>query len=98
MDPVELRKDVFAWFGAASYHAQCVEVELIIARLLLARRGASDPSADEWQKIEAEKRTMGGLFQFLRGEIPGDLSQVPDHEIWWKIEGGCDRRGRFPQL
>ena len=27
---VELRREVFAWFGAAAYHAQCVEAELIL--------------------------------------------------------------------
>jgi len=66
---VELRREVFAWFGAAAYHVQCVEAELIIARLCLARRGDSEPTAEEWQRIEAEKRTLGGLLQFLRSQV-----------------------------
>ncbi len=69
MDDVELRKEAFAWFGVAVYYAQCVEVELIIARLFLARRGASGPSEEEWQKIEAEKRAMGKLLQFIQKKI-----------------------------
>lgn len=69
MDDVELRKEAFAWFGAAVYYAQCIEVELIIARLFLARRGASRPSDEEWRKIEAEKRTMGRLLQFLQKQV-----------------------------
>lgn len=69
MDDVELRKEAFAWFGAAVYYAQCVEVELIIARLFLARRVASGPSEEEWQKIEAEKRTMGKLLEFFQKGI-----------------------------
>ena len=66
---VELRKEVFAWFGAAAYHAQCVEVELIIARLFLLRRGEPEPRAEVWQKVEGEKRTLGNLLRFLRNEI-----------------------------
>ena len=37
MSQADDRKEVFAWFGAAAYHAQCVEEELWIARLFLAR-------------------------------------------------------------
>ena len=69
MNDVDLRKEAFAWFGAAVYYAQCVEVELIIARLFLAGRGLSDPSEGEWQKIEGEKRTMGSLLQVLMSRI-----------------------------
>jgi hypothetical protein len=76
MDDVELRKEAFAWFGAAVYYAQCIEVELIIARLFLARRGESEPSDEEWQKIEGEKRTLGGLLQFLRNQIKVGQEEV----------------------
>jgi len=76
MNAVELRKEVFAWFGTAVYYAQCVEVELIIARLFFARRGASEPSDEEWQKIEGEKRTLGNLLQFLRKQIEVGQEEV----------------------
>jgi hypothetical protein len=95
MGDVEVRKEVFAWFGAAAFYAQCVEVELIIARLALARRG-SEPTAEDWQRIETERRTMGALLLFIRKEIPlsdGDLevleSAVRDrnflaHDFWYQ--------------
>jgi hypothetical protein len=73
---VGLRKEVFARFGAAAYYAQCVEVELILARLCLARRGDSEPTAEEWQRIETEKRTMGGLLQFLRSQVKFDEEET----------------------
>jgi hypothetical protein len=35
MDSVELKKNVFAHFGAAIYQAQCLEQEIIIAIMLV---------------------------------------------------------------
>src|SRR3954447_21924814 len=73
---VELRKEVFAWFGSAAYYAQCVEVELILTRLCLARRGDSEPTTEEWQRIETEKQTMGGLLQFLSSQVTFDEEET----------------------
>lgn len=66
MSAEEERKEVFAWFGAASYYAQCVEKELLIARLMMARGDDEEPSEEEWERIENERRTMGGLLRFVR--------------------------------
>lgn len=59
------RKEVFAWFGSAAYYAQCVEIELIIARLLPTHCGDNEPTAEDYQRIESEKRTIGNLVEFL---------------------------------
>jgi hypothetical protein len=63
MDHTALPKEVFAWYGAAAYYAQCIEVELIIGRLFLARRRTPQLSDAEWGKINRDKRTMGGSAQ-----------------------------------
>ena len=66
------RKEVFAWFGAASYFAQCVEVELWIARLFLVRE--HEPLADEerWRRLETERLTMGKLLRIVKRGIELD--------------------------
>src|SRR5262245_57635760 len=66
MSDEQERKEVFAWFGAASYYAQCVEVELWIGRLFLVREDDPWPEEQKWQRIENEALTMGGLLR--RGE------------------------------
>ena len=65
MSDEEQRKEVFAWFGAASYYAQCVEVELWIARLVLVREDYPEPTDQEWQQFESEKLTMNRLLKLL---------------------------------
>ena len=63
------RKEVFAWFGGASYYAQCVEVELWIARLFLLRENGPRPRDDEWQRFETEPLTMGRLLGLVQTGI-----------------------------
>jgi hypothetical protein len=76
MDHEPLRKEVFAWYGAAAYYAQCVEVELIIARLFLARLHTPQLSDAEWENISREKRTMGGLLKLLSSELQLEDSET----------------------
>lgn len=69
MSDEQERKEVFAWFGAASYYAQCVEVELRIARLFLARKDEPWLKEQEWQRVESERLTMGRLLGLLERGI-----------------------------
>lgn len=69
MSDEQERKEVFAWFGAASYYAQCVEVELRIARLFLVRKDEPWPKEQEWQRVEGERLTMGGLLRLVESGI-----------------------------
>lgn len=68
------RKEVFAWFGAASYHAQCVEVELRIAWLFLARVEEPVPNQKEWLRLESQRLTMGEVLRLVESgiELRGD--------------------------
>jgi len=63
------RKDIFAWYGAASYYAQCVEVEMWIARLFLARTERDNRTDQEWEELENKKLTMGCLLNIIKGKI-----------------------------
>ena len=82
------RKEVFAWFGAASYGAQCVEIEFWIARLTLARKGNTDPTNAEWHEIESESLTFGKLLTRIKEHvtIPADgvnlLEECRDKRNW----------------
>ncbi|MBI2190522.1 MAG: hypothetical protein HYU36_00890 [Planctomycetes bacterium] len=69
MNDEQQRKEVFAWFGAASYYAQCVEVELWIARLVLVREDKPWPEEAEWQSLESKPFTMGRLLRLVEEEI-----------------------------
>ncbi|GAH50207.1 unnamed protein product [marine sediment metagenome] len=66
MSDEEQRKKVFAWYGAATYYAQCVEVELWIARLVLVREDNPKPTDQEWSHLESKKLSMGGLLKLVR--------------------------------
>jgi len=63
------RKEVFAWFGAASYYAQCVEVELWIVRLFAFRKGNPWPDDAQWRTIESEPLTMGKLLARVADDV-----------------------------
>jgi len=76
MSDEEQRKEVFAWFGAASYYAQCVEVELWIARLFIARDDGPEPTDQEWQQLESEKLTMSGLLRLVQKGIELESVEV----------------------
>ena len=67
MDDVGRRKEVFAWFGGAAYHAQCFEVEL--QSLLLLTYRLNHPSAPMSDLDDVDMRlsskNLGGLLQEL---------------------------------
>ena len=69
MSDEQQRKEVFTWFGAASYYAQCVEVELWIARLFLVHEHELWPEEQEWQRLESERLTMGQLLRLVEEGI-----------------------------
>jgi hypothetical protein len=75
-DEQQQRKEVFAWFGAASYYAQCVEVELWIARLTLVRECDPYPQEREWERIEGEALTMGKLMWLVERGIGLDAAEL----------------------
>lgn len=75
MSDEQQRKEVFAWFGAASYYAQCLEVELWIARLLLVREHEPWPEEREWQRLESERLTMGKLLRLVERGIGLDCAE-----------------------
>jgi hypothetical protein len=81
MSDEEQRKEVFAWFGAASYYAQCVEVELWIARLVLVRKDDREPTDPEWQRLESEKLTMNGLLRLVQKGIELETAEMEALEI-----------------
>lgn len=97
MDHTDLRKEVFAWYGAAAYYSQCIEVEFIIARLFLARRRTPQFSETEMDKIEIDKRTMGGLLKLLTAELKADEAALLNrcledrnflaHDYWYRRSG-----------
>ncbi len=67
-DDEQRRKDVFAWFGAAAYHAQCFEVELQILLILTHRLEHPDATPDELEDFDVRlsRRTLGRLLRDLR--------------------------------
>src|SRR5262245_53136342 len=76
MSDEERRKEVFAWFGAASYYAQCVEVELWIARLTLAREGEPYPQEQAWERIEGKALTMGQLMRLIERTVGLEAAEL----------------------
>ncbi|MEM5527413.1 hypothetical protein WN093_01160 [Gammaproteobacteria bacterium AS21] len=75
MDSIELRKDVYAHYGAAMYYAQCLEQGIIIAIMFIdhfpkAIKGYSSQEAwessfDKFMDNESSK-TMGRLIGSLK--------------------------------
>ena len=61
MNDIELRKEMFAWYGAAMYAAQLFEVELVI--LLLALKRLRDPESEpsDYKSLDEmlSRKTLG---------------------------------------
>jgi len=87
-DDSGIRKDVFAWFGAAAYAAQCFEVELCI--LLLLVRRLKNPSATPQELDELNdrlsKKTLGALLR----KLGKHLEIHPDFKAM--LDGYLDKR------
>ena len=68
---VGLRKEIFAWFGAAAYAANCLEVELISLILLTARLKGSLLTVDNHYALDAllRRKTLGILIQEVKKHI-----------------------------
>lgn len=74
----ETRKEVFAWFGAAAYQAQCFEVELGI--LLLFMQLVQNPGVTH-TKVEAlNTRLTASNLGFLLRELKKGMWLHPDFE------------------
>lgn len=67
MDDVEIRKDMFAWYGAAMYAAQLFEVELVTLLLGLKRLRAPDTKPQEYDDLDKllSRKTLGALLKEL---------------------------------
>ena len=67
----ELRKDVFAWYGAAAYAAQCFEVELVTLLLGIYRLNHPNGSLEGLDKVDVElsKKNLGQLYVELRKHV-----------------------------
>lgn len=67
MDDVEVRKEMFAWYGAAMYAAQLFEVELVILLLGLKRLRDPDAEPSEYDGLDAllSRKTLGALLKEL---------------------------------
>lgn len=67
MNDIELRKEMFAWYGAAMYAAQLFEVELVI--LLLALKRLRDPESEpsDYESLDEmlSRKTLGALLKEL---------------------------------
>ena len=67
MDDEEIRKEMFAWYGAAMYAAQLFEVELVT--LLLALKRLRDPATNpsEYDDLDTllSRKTLGALLKEL---------------------------------
>lgn len=68
MDDIDARKNLFAWYGAAMYAAQCFEVELVV--LLLGLKVLRDPGTEphEYNRLDItlSKKTLGALIKELK--------------------------------
>jgi hypothetical protein len=75
---VDLRKEVFAWFGSSAYAAQCLEMELLILLLCVERLRTPSLTGEELEEIDCKlsKRTLGQLL----GELRSRLVLHPDFE------------------
>lgn len=67
MDDIELRKEMFAWYGAAMYAAQLFEVELVTLLLGLKRLRDPDTELNEYDDLDAllSCKTLGALLKEL---------------------------------
>lgn len=66
-DDVEHRKEVFAWFGGAAYHAQCFEVELQSLLLLTYRLNHPTASVTDLDGVDMSlsRKNLGSLLREL---------------------------------
>jgi len=67
MDDVERRKEVFAWFGGAAYHAQCFEVALQSLLLLAYRLNCPGTLASDLDDVDVRlsSKNLGWLLREL---------------------------------
>ena len=71
MNDMGLRREMFAWFGAAAYAAQCFEVELVVLLLLLQRLEHSSMTPEQLDDIDTKLssqnlgRLLGQLKKYL---------------------------------
>jgi len=101
MDHEALRKEVFAWYGSAAYYAQCIEVELIIARLFLARLRNPEVPPEELDRIDREKKTMGQLLKLVGADLKDDeaalLNACLGTETFWYTTTGISGESHCSQ-
>jgi hypothetical protein len=86
MDSVELRKDVYAHFGAAMYYAQCLEQSIIIAIMFIdhfPKAIKKYTSQNLWENDfdrfmdNISSKTMGRLINSLKAvDFPIDKVEV----------------------
>jgi len=74
----ETRKEVFAWFGAAAYQAQCFEVELGILLLFMQRTQNPKVTLADVQALDA--RLTASNLGFLLRELKKGMWLHPDFE------------------
>lgn len=95
MDSVELRKDVFAHFGAAMYYAQCLEQSMILIIMFVDHFPKSIEtcrSREEWEgEIEsflddASSKTMGRLLGALK------RINFPSSDLAQKLQDALGKR------
>ncbi len=72
------RKEVFAWFGAAAYQAQCFEVELGI--LLLFMQRAQNPKVTLAEVEALDARLTESNLAFLLRELKKGMWLHPEFE------------------
>ncbi len=67
MNDVEVRKEMFARYGAAMYAAQLFEVELVTLLLSLKRLRDPDTKPSEYDDLDAllSRKTLGALLKEL---------------------------------
>jgi uncharacterized protein YutE (UPF0331/DUF86 family) len=112
MNDEEVRKEMFAWYGAAMYAAQLFEVELVT--LLLALKKLRDPETDQSDyddlDILLSRKTLGALLKelekhcFLEPEFKDLLTGYRDqrnflaHEFFYTSANEMRSRQGFEKL
>lgn len=78
MDDSEIRKELFAWYGAAMYAAQLFEVELVTLLLCVQRLADSEVTLEKLDKMDdaLSRKTLGTLLN----ELKKRTSLHPDFE------------------
>lgn len=95
MNSEELRKDVFAHFGAAIYYAQCLEQSMMLIIMFIdhyPKAINSCNSREDWEAQidsywdEASSKTMGRLIRGLKS------IDFPSEALEKKLEGALSKR------